>query len=85
MFGGCRIVSLLSGCHVEEIPDSINVVYISRADPASTFARHASTDRLATLEWADLHLTLDETRQIAGVKQPIEERTLLRFFEQSEG
>ena len=70
---------------VEEIPEAVNVLCISRADPPSTFARYASTGRLATLEWAELRLTLDETRQIAAVKQPIEERTLLRLFEQSEG
>ena len=70
---------------VDEIPEAVNVLCISRADPPSTFARYASTGRLATLEWAELRLTLDETRQIAAVKQPIEERTLLRLFEQSEG
>ena len=70
---------------VEEIPEGVNVLCISRAEPPSTFARYASTGRLATLEWAELRLTLDETRQIAAVKQPIAERTLLRLFEQSEG
>ncbi|HVO47633.1 MAG TPA: BTAD domain-containing putative transcriptional regulator [Steroidobacteraceae bacterium] len=70
---------------VDEIPEAVNVLCISRADPPTTFARYASTGRLATLEWAELRLTLDETRQIAAVKQPIEERTLLRLFEQSEG
>ena len=70
---------------LEEIPEAVNVLCISRADPPSTFARYASTGRLATLEWADLRLTLDETRQIAAVKQPIEERTLVQLFEQSEG
>ncbi|HXX10548.1 MAG TPA: BTAD domain-containing putative transcriptional regulator [Burkholderiales bacterium] len=70
---------------VDEIPDPINVLCISRADPPSTFARYVSTGRLAMLEWAELRLTLDETRQIAAVKQSIEERTLLRLFEQSEG
>jgi ATP/maltotriose-dependent transcriptional regulator MalT/DNA-binding SARP family transcriptional activator len=70
---------------VEEIPEPINVLCISRADPPSAFARYASTGRLATLAWAELRLTLEETRQIAAVKQPIQERTLLRLFEQSEG
>ncbi|HEU5284619.1 MAG TPA: BTAD domain-containing putative transcriptional regulator [Burkholderiales bacterium] len=70
---------------VEEIPETVNVLCISRADPPSAFARYASTGRLATLAWADLRLTLEETRQIAAVKQPIEERTLLRLFERSEG
>ena len=70
---------------VEEIPEAVNVVCISRADPPSAFARHASTGRLATLSWTDLQLTFEETRQIAAVKQPIEEHTLRRLFEQSEG
>jgi DNA-binding SARP family transcriptional activator len=70
---------------VEEIPEAVNVVCISRADPPSAFARHASTGRLATLGWGDLQLTFEETRQIAAVRQPIEERTLQRLFEHSEG
>ena len=70
---------------LEEIPEGINVLCISRTDPPSTFARYASTGRLAMLEWADLRLTLDEARQIAAVTQPIDERTLVQLFEQSEG
>ena len=70
---------------VEEIPEGVNVLCLSRTDPPSAFARYASTGRLATVEWADLRLTLEETRQIAAVKQPISERTLARLFEQSEG
>ena len=70
---------------VEEVPDTINALCISRSDPPSAFARHASTGRLTTVAWAELRLTLEETRQIAAVKQPIAEQALLRVFEQSEG
>ena len=70
---------------VEEIPETVNVAVHQPPDPPSAFARYASTGRLATLAMGRLRLTLDETRQIAAVKQPIEERTLLRLFEQSEG
>ena len=70
---------------VEEIPDGINVVYISRAEPPSAFARYVSTGRLETLDWAHLRLTLEETRQIAAVKHPIGEQVLEGLFEQSEG
>ena len=70
---------------IEEIPDGINVVYISRAEPPSAFARYASTGRLETLDWAHLRLTLEETRQIAAVKHPIGEQVLEGLFEQSEG
>ena len=70
---------------VEEIPESVNVVYISRTEPPSAFARYASTGQLETLEWAHLRLTLDETRQIAAAKHPIGEQALVGLFEQSEG
>jgi LuxR family transcriptional regulator, maltose regulon positive regulatory protein len=69
----------------EEIPDGINLVCVSRAEPPSAFARHASTGRLATLEWADLRLTLEETRQIAAVRQPISEATLSQLYEKCDG
>jgi LuxR family transcriptional regulator, maltose regulon positive regulatory protein len=70
---------------VEEIPEGVNVLYISRTDPPGAFARHAATGRVAIVDWTDLRLTLDETRQIAAVKQPIGETTLIRLFEQCEG
>jgi ATP/maltotriose-dependent transcriptional regulator MalT len=70
---------------IEEIPENLNVVCMSRTDPPSALARYTSTGRLVMLEWTDLRLTLEETRQIAAVKQPIAEPTLLRLLEQSEG
>jgi DNA-binding SARP family transcriptional activator len=70
---------------IEEIPENLNVICMSRTDPPTAFARYTSTGHLAMLEWTDLRLTLEETRQIAAVKQPIAEPTLLRLLEQSEG
>ncbi len=69
----------------EEIPEGINLVCVSRTEPPSVFARHASTGRLATIEWRDLRLTLEETRQIAAVRQQVSEATLIRLSEQCDG
>lgn len=69
----------------EEIPDGINLICLSRTEPPPAFARHASTGRLATIEWQDLRLTLEETRQIAAVRQQIGEATLARLYEQCDG
>ena len=69
----------------EEIPEGINLVCISRTEPPPAFARHASTGRLATIEWQDLRLTLEEARQIAAVRQQISETTLARLCEQCDG
>jgi LuxR family transcriptional regulator, maltose regulon positive regulatory protein len=69
----------------EEIPDGINLFCISRTAPPSALTRLGTTGRLATIEWPDLRLTLDETRQIALAKQEVSEATLVRLFEQSDG
>ena len=50
----------------EEIPDGINLICLSRTEPPPAFARHASTGRLATIEWQDLRLTLEETAADRG-------------------
>ena len=69
----------------EEIPDGSNLICISRTQPPPAFARHASTGRLATIEWTDLRLTLEETRQIAAVRQPISEATLVQLYQRCDG
>ena len=69
----------------EEIPDGINLICISRTQPPPAFARHASTGRLATIKWTDLRLTLEETRQIAAVRQQISDAAVGRLYEQCDG
>jgi LuxR family transcriptional regulator, maltose regulon positive regulatory protein len=69
----------------EEIPDGINLICISRTAPPPVLTRLMSIGRLTTIEWPDLRLTLEETRQIAVAKQEISEATLARLFEQSDG
>ena len=69
----------------QEIADGINLICISRNEPPPVFSRLVSTARVASIEWLDLKLTLDETRQIAAVKQQIGEVTLARLFERCGG
>jgi LuxR family transcriptional regulator, maltose regulon positive regulatory protein len=69
----------------EELPDGLNLICLSRTDPPPALARQVSTGRLATLEWADLRLTLDETRQIAAVRRQISDATLTSLHERCDG
>ncbi|MEO8630275.1 MAG: BTAD domain-containing putative transcriptional regulator, partial [Betaproteobacteria bacterium] len=69
----------------EEIPEGINLVCISRTAPAASLMRQVSTERLASIDWDAMRLTLDETRQIATIKHKISDRILERLHQQSEG
>jgi LuxR family transcriptional regulator, maltose regulon positive regulatory protein len=72
-----------TGAH--EIPDGINLFCISRTAPPPALARLMSMGQLSTIEWPDLRLTLEETRQIAVARLEISETTLTRLFEQCDG
>lgn len=69
----------------EEVPEGINVLCISRAEPPAVLTRQVSTGRLALIDWDAMRLTLEETRQIAAVKHKISDQILTRLHEQSEG
>lgn len=49
---------------VDEVPEGITLVVISRADPPQTFARWRASDRLALLDWEALRLAPEESRAI---------------------
>jgi LuxR family transcriptional regulator, maltose regulon positive regulatory protein len=51
---------------LEEIPDGINVVILSRADPPPEFARLSAGRRIARIEPADLRCTEDEAEALLG-------------------
>ena len=57
-----------------EIPESCNIVIISRTDPPQTFARSLANQEIKIIGWEDMRLRNDETKGIArflGQKNPI--------------
>ncbi|MBK7744614.1 MAG: hypothetical protein IPI40_13625 [Betaproteobacteria bacterium] len=69
---------------LEEIPEGINVVVLSRADPPPEFARLAAGQRIARLEPAELRCTEDEAAALLGGKS-LDPALVQRIQRQSDG
>jgi ATP/maltotriose-dependent transcriptional regulator MalT/DNA-binding SARP family transcriptional activator len=52
---------------LEEIPDGICVIVTSRTEPPATLSRLRLTNAIACVDANELHVSLDEARQIAGL------------------
>ncbi len=70
---------------VDEVPQGVNIVVVSRAGPPRNMLRHKVGERLGTLDWSDLRMTWDETRAIAANRIGVDERTARKIFQQSDG
>jgi len=68
-----------------EIPDGINALIISRAEPPSQLARLMASDRLHVMDWEALRLTMEETRSITLLRHPIDEATVAELHRQCNG
>ena len=69
---------------LEEVPDGITVIAISRGDPPPEFARLVASRRIARIEPAALACTPDEAAAILG-SEPLPAATLHRITRQSDG
>ncbi|MET1082298.1 MAG: hypothetical protein ABWY12_04480, partial [Burkholderiales bacterium] len=69
----------------EEIPEGANLIVLSRADPPAEFSRLLASDRLATVDWAELRLTLEEARAIASAREPLNDEQLRELYENCNG
>ncbi|MBK7792220.1 MAG: hypothetical protein IPJ62_06720 [Betaproteobacteria bacterium] len=69
---------------LEEIPEGINVVVLSRADPPPEFARLAAGQRIARLEPAELRCTEGEAAALLGGKL-LDPAVVQRIQRQSDG
>jgi ATP/maltotriose-dependent transcriptional regulator MalT/DNA-binding SARP family transcriptional activator len=69
---------------LEEIPDGINVVVISRTDPTAEFARLVASRKIARIDAAALNCTADEARAMLG-GDSVDPETVARIHRQSEG
>jgi len=56
---------------LEEIPDGINVIVVSRADPPPEFARLAASGRIARIDERELRCTDDEAEAILGSRDQL--------------
>jgi ATP/maltotriose-dependent transcriptional regulator MalT len=52
-----------------EVPETGNVIVVSRAPPPAVFARLEVTDALVTIGWDELRLSLEETAAIAATRR----------------
>lgn len=69
----------------EETPEGVCLIFISREDPPSQFARLDASDRLARIEWRDLRLTLPEAAAIAALRHQLDAEALRDLYEMSGG
>jgi ATP/maltotriose-dependent transcriptional regulator MalT/DNA-binding SARP family transcriptional activator len=69
---------------LEEVPEGITVIVISRTDPPPEFARLVASRRIARIEPAALRCTPEEAEAILSI-QDLPERELLRIQRQSDG
>jgi ATP/maltotriose-dependent transcriptional regulator MalT/DNA-binding SARP family transcriptional activator len=69
---------------LEEVPEGVNVVVISRADPPPELARLVATGHVARIDEAELRCTDDEAEAILG-RTPFDREQLARIQRDSDG
>jgi LuxR family transcriptional regulator, maltose regulon positive regulatory protein len=70
---------------VEEVPQGITLIAISRRDPPDCYARLIANENVAFVEWEDLKLTLSEARRITNERSQLGEEALIALHARSEG
>jgi ATP/maltotriose-dependent transcriptional regulator MalT/DNA-binding SARP family transcriptional activator len=69
---------------LDEVPEQITIVVVSRSDPPPEFARLAAGGRIARVDEAQLRCTEDEAEAILG-DQRFDRQHLSRIYRQSDG
>jgi len=70
---------------VEETPQSVTIIVLSRTESPPEFARCLASGRMAQIGWEQLRLTLEETRAISSLDQPAADPEIAEIFKRSEG
>ncbi len=70
---------------VSQVPEGFNLVLVSRAEPPQTFSRSIANRSVAVLDWNEIRLTLEETRQLVELEQPLDDLTLAQLHARSAG
>ena len=63
-------------CMAREAPEGLCIFVTSRMPPPAACAALRALDRIALLEWDELRLTVDESRQIAEARRQVDDATL---------
>lgn len=82
--GQCALHGLLDTI-VRQAPAGVSVLVISRTPPPGECAALHAQDLLASLEWDELRLTLEEARGIAETRQAMDEATVRAVHARSDG
>jgi LuxR family transcriptional regulator, maltose regulon positive regulatory protein len=69
----------------QEVPEGQNIVAISRAGPPRELAHLRATERVSTVDWSLLRLSMEETRAIAATRAEVDDATLHRIHRLSDG
>ena len=69
---------------LEEVPEHVTAIVVSRADPSPEFARLLASGRIARIDESDLRCTESEAEAILG-GPPFDRELVLRIQRQSEG
>lgn len=70
---------------LEQIPEGISMIVISRVDPPQRYSRLVANRRIALLDWEIMKLTREETRGIAAISNPTDATEARRLHEESGG
>jgi len=70
---------------VSQVPEGVNLLLVSRAEPPQIFSRSVVNRSVAVLSWDEIRLTLEETRQLVELKRPLDESTLGQLHTRSAG
>jgi ATP/maltotriose-dependent transcriptional regulator MalT/DNA-binding SARP family transcriptional activator len=70
---------------IEEIPQGMCFIVLSRTEPPPELARCLATNRIAQIGWESLRLTLAETRVIGSLGQNTEDSAIAEIFRRSQG
>jgi LuxR family maltose regulon positive regulatory protein len=70
---------------IAELPESLNVLLISRTEPPAELARLMANDAAALIEWQDLRLTSDECAAIARARGFTDVSTVESLHARSDG
>jgi len=78
-------VHAVVGEAINELPDSLRLIAVSRSDPPPALARHMLSGRLVSTDALQLRLTLEETRGIAKLRGTADAATVAVLHQRSHG
>ncbi len=70
---------------IEDLPQDMNVVVISRGDPPAEYSRLQANRLVTVIDWEDLQLTLEETSKIAALDLSLSDETTREVHAETQG